>query len=167
MSALIGANTAIPAGEITSLPDEGVKKVDALSADTIVKGAILFNDYYNATPSLRGYKTVSTAGAERGPYAIAVSAKATGSVKVDVIKKGKGTVVAGGAIAAGAYVKPSVTTAGAVDQMLVTTGTPDSPALCIGQYVKLAKYANSNDGSHALVAAAAADIIVIDLDQKI
>jgi predicted RecA/RadA family phage recombinase len=166
MSALIGANTAIPAGEITWLPDEGVKNLDALTGDTITKGAVLFNDYANATAGSRAYKVCGTAGAERGPYAVSVSAKPTGKVKVDAVRRGKVTVVAGGTIAGGAYVKPSVTTAGAVDQLAIT-GTPDNVALCVGQYVKLAKYANSNDGNHALAAASAGDIIVVDLDVKI
>jgi hypothetical protein len=165
MSSLIGVNSAIPAGEITWLPEEGVRRLDALSADVITKGAVLFNDYANATAGSRGYKVCGTAGAERGPYAVAVSAKASGSVKVDAVKKGKVTVVAGGTIAGGAFVKPSVTTAGAVDQLAIT-GTPDNQGLCVGQYVKLAKYANSGDGNHAIAAASAGDIIVIDLDQK-
>jgi hypothetical protein len=165
MSALIGANTAIPAGEITWLPDEGVKKLDALTGDTITKGALLFNDYANGTAGSRAWKVPGTSGAERGPYAVAVSAKATGSVKVDAVRKGKVTVVAGGTIAGGAFVKPSATTAGAVDQLAIS-GTPDNQGLCVGQYVKLAKYANSNDGRYALAAASAGDIIVIDLDVK-
>jgi predicted RecA/RadA family phage recombinase len=166
MSALIGANTAIPAGEITWLPDEGVRRLDALTGDTITKGAVLFNDYANATPSSRGYKVCGTSGAERGPYAVAVSDKATGKVKVDAVRRGKVTVVAGNAIAGGAFVKPSAVTAGAVDQLAITGTSPDNQGLCVGQYVKLAKYANSNDGNHALAAASAGDIIVIDLDVK-
>jgi len=165
MSALIGANTAIPAGEITWLPDEGVKKLDALTGDTITKGSLLFNDYSNATPASRAWKVPGTSGAERGPYAVAVSAKATGVVKVDAVLKGKVPMVAGGTIAGGAYLKPSPTTAGAVDQ-LVVTGSPDNQGLCVGQYVKLAKYANSNDGRNALAAATAGDIIVVDLDKR-
>jgi len=163
MSALIGANTAYTAGQITWLPDEGVKRVDALTGDTIAQGAVLFNDYANATANLRGYKVTSTAGAERGPYAVAVRPKTTGVVKVDVVKRGKVTVVAGATIAGGAYVKPSAVTAGAVDQWALT----DNAALVVGQYVKLAKYANSGDGNHAVSAAGAGDIIVIDLDVKV
>jgi len=165
MSALIGANTAYTAGQITWLPDEGVKRVDAISADTIAQGAVLFNDYANGTAGLRGYKVCGTAGAERGPFAVAVRPKVAGTVKVDVVKRGKVTVVAGGTIAGGAFVKPSATTAGAVDQ-LVISGSPDNQGLCVGQYVKLAKYANSGDGNHAVAAASAGDIIVVDLDVK-
>lgn len=167
MSSLLGANTAITAGQITDLPKEGVKMLDALTGDTITQGAVLFNDYMNGTAGSRGYKVCGTSAAERGPYAVAVRPKATGVVKVAAVKRGKVTVVAGDAIAGGAYVKPSATTAGAVDQLTITGETPDNSGLCIGQYVKLAKYANSGDGSHAVAAAAAGDIIVIDLDVKI
>jgi hypothetical protein len=163
MSSLIGTNTAYPAGQITVFPREGVRMLDALSADTIAEGAILFNDYANATAGLRGYKVPGTAGAERGPYAVAVRPKIAGVVKVAALRHGKITVVAGGTIAGGAYVKPSATVAGAVDQWAIT----DNAALCIGQYTKLAKYANSADGNHALAAAGSGDIIEIDLDQKV
>lgn len=161
MSSLIGTNTAYPAGQITELPDEGVRMLDALSADTIATGAVLFNDYSNATAGLRAWKLVGTAGAERGPYAVSVRPKSSGVVKVAALTEGKVTVIAGGTIAGGAYVKPSVTTAGAVDQWAIT----DSVALRVGSYVKLAKYSNSNDGNHALAAAGAGDVIVIDLDE--
>jgi len=166
MSSLIGANTAIIPGEIITLPEEGVKRPDALTGDVIEKGSIIFNDFGNANPALRAWKVPGTTGAERGPFGLAVTKKLTGKLKVDAILKGKGTVVAGGAIPGGAYVKPSVTTAGAVDALVVTGTTPDPTDICCGMYVKLAKYANSNDGNHALAAAQPGDIIVIDLDKK-
>jgi hypothetical protein len=161
MSAIIKANTAYRAGLITDLSDEGERQFDAISADVIPQGAVLFNDYANATPGLRGYKIVGTAGAERGPYAVCTKAKIAGTVKVTGVEEGRVTVTAGGTIAGGAWVKPSVTTAGAVDQFALT----DNPLLKVGRYTKLAKYANSNDGNHALAAATAGDVIVIELDE--
>src|SRR3982751_4338617 len=163
MSSLIGTNTAYPAGQITVFPREGVRQFDAISGDVISEGALIFNDYANATAGLRAYKLPGLAGAERGPWAVTVRPKTAGTVKVAGIRHGKVTVVAGGTIAPGAYVRPSATTAGAVDQYAIT----DAPGLCVGQYTKLSKYANSADGNHALAAASAGDIIEIDLDQKI
>jgi hypothetical protein len=164
MSSLIGTNTAYPAGQITVFPREGVRVLDALSADVISSGALVFNDYANATAGLRGYKLPGVAGAERGPWAVTVRPKVAGVVKLQAVRHGKVTVVAGGTIAGGAYVRPSATTAGAVDQYATAT---DAPGLCVGQYTKLSKYANSADGNHALAAAVAGDIIEIDLDQRV
>jgi hypothetical protein len=166
MSSLIGANTAIIPGEIITLPDEGVKRPDALSGDIIEKGSLIFNDFGNANPALRAWKVPGTTGAERGAFGLAVTKKVTGQLKVDAILKGKGTIIAGGDIPGGAYLKPSTTTPGAVDALVITGTTPDNTSLCCGMYVKLAKYANSNDGRYALATAHAGDVIVIDLDKK-
>lgn len=159
MSALIKANTDYKPGLITELDDnDGERKFDALAADVINQGSVIFLDYNNATAGLRAWKLVGTTGAELGPYAVATKAKANGDIKITGVKEGKVTVTADGAIAGGAYLKPGTTTAGAVAQWLAT----DNVNLRIGRYIKLAKYANSNDGNNALAAASAGDVIVME-----
>lgn len=164
MSAILGANTVYKAGLITYMPEgKGERNYDAISADVIPQGSVLFHDYGNATPSARGFKLPGLSGAERGPYIVSTKAKAAGKTKVVGVESGfEVTVIAGGTIAGGAYVKPSTTTIGRVDQ-LVQSGTPDNWALAVGIYVRKGKYANSGDGNNAIGAAAAGDVIVIKL----
>lgn len=161
MSAILGANTVYPAGIVTFLPEgEGERSFDAISADVYVKGLIVWNDYANATAGLRAYKLPGIAGAERGPYKLVTKDKVSGVAKTVGISSGaEGTAIAGGAIAGGAKVKPSATTAGRVDQWAVT----DNPELVIGEYVRMGKYSNSGDGNNAVGAANAGDVIVIKL----
>lgn len=164
MSAILGANTAVKAGLIRQLPDEGELKFDAISGDVINQGDLLWLDYGNATAGLRAYKKTGTAGAEHGPYAVCTKAKIAGEVKVTGVGEDAiVTVVAGGTIAGGAFVKPSTTTAGAVDQWVPGT---DAQALKVGRYFSLAKYSNSGDGNNAIAAATAGQIIVIDISDN-
>ncbi len=161
MSSILGANNAIIAGAVTFIPEgEGERSFDALSADVIPQGSVIWHDYLNATPALRGYKIPGTAGAERGPYMVATKSKVAGTTKVVGVGHGfEVTVVAGAAIDGGAKVKPSAVTAGRVDMLLAA----DNPALEIGEYVRKAKFANSGDGNNAIGAAAAGDVIVIKI----
>jgi hypothetical protein len=161
MSAILGANTVYPAGQITFMPEgKGERNYDAISADVIAKGAVVFHDYANATPGLRAYKITGTAGAERGPYKVVTTAKPAGVAKLTGVESDfEVTVVAGGAIAGGAKVKPSVTTAGRVDQWATT----DNAELIVGEYVRMGKYSNSGDGNNAVGAAVAGDVIVVRL----
>jgi hypothetical protein len=161
MSAILGANTAYKAGLVSQLPEEGELKLDALSADVISQGDVLWNDYANATAGSRGWKKVGTAGAETGPYAVATKSKIAGEVKVTGVTEGaRVSVTAGGTIAGGAYVKPSATTAGAVDQWIPGT---DAVALKVGRYWRAAKYSNSGDGNNAIGSAIAGQVIVIEI----
>jgi hypothetical protein len=159
MSSLIGANTAYPAGQITFMPEgEGERAYDAISADVIAKGLIVWLDSENATPGLRAYKLPGTAGAERGPYKLVTKDKAAGVAKLVGVGKGfEGTVTAGAAIPGGARVRPSAVTAGRVDAMLAA----DNAGLAVGEYVRKAKYSNSGDGNNAVGAAVAGDVIVV------
>jgi hypothetical protein len=161
MSAILGANTAHPAGTVTYLPEgEGERSFDALLADVIPKGLIVWHDYANATPALRGYKLPGTAGAERGPYKLVTKDKAAGKAKVVGIGHGaEGTAIAGATIVGGSKVKLSAVTAGRVDQMALL----DEARLQVGEYVRMAKYANSGDGNNAIPTANAGDVIVIKL----
>lgn len=161
MSAILGANTVYPAGQITFMPEgEGERQYDAISADVIAKGLVVFLDYSNATAGLRAYKLLGTAGAERGPYKVVTAPKAAGVAKLTGVGSGfEVSVTASAAIAGGAYVKPSTTVAGQVTQWAIT----DDVDLRIGEYVRKAKYANSGDGNNAVGAAAASDVIVIKL----
>jgi hypothetical protein len=161
MSAILGANTAYPAGQITFMPEgEGERQYDAISTDVIAKGSLVFHDYANATANLRAYKLTGTAGAERGPYKVVTSNKVSGVAKLTGVGHGfEVSVVAGAAIPGGAKVKPSAVTAGRVDAW----GLTDNAGLLVGEYVRMAKYANSGDGNNAIPAAAAGDVIVIKL----
>lgn len=164
MSAILGANTGVKAGLIRQLPDEGELKYDALSSDVINQGDVIWADFNNATAGLRAWKKVGTAGAENGPYAVCTKNKLSGDVKVQGVGEDAiVTVVAGGTIAGYAFVKPSVTTAGAVDQWVVGT---DNVKLKIGRYIKKSKYANSGDGNNALAAASAGEVIDIDISDN-
>jgi hypothetical protein len=159
MSSLIGANTAYPAGLVTFMPEgEGERQYDAISADVIAKGLIVWLDAENATPALRAYKLPGTAGAERGPYKLVTKDKAAGVAKLVGIGRGfEGTCTAGAAIPGGSRVKPSAVTAGRVDAMVAA----DNAGLAVGEYVRKGKYANSGDGNNAVGAAAAGDVIVV------
>jgi hypothetical protein len=159
MSAILGANTAYPAGMVTFMPEgEGERQYDAISADVISKGLIVWLDSENATPASRAYKVPGTAGAERGPYKLVTKDKAAGVAKLVGIGKGfEGTCTAGAAIPGGARVRPSAVTAGRVDAMLAA----DNAGLAVGEYVRKAKYSNSGDGNNAVGAAAAGDVIVV------
>jgi hypothetical protein len=161
MSAILGANTVYPAGQITFMPEgKGERQYDAISADVIAKGLVVFNDYANATAGLRAYKLCGTAGAERGPYKVVTSPKAAGVAKLTGVETDfEVTVTASAAIAGGAKVKPSTTVAGQVEQWALT----DNAGLIVGEYVRKGKYANSGDGNNAVGAAAANDVIVIKL----
>jgi len=161
MSAILGANTVYPAGQITFMPEgKGERQYDAISADVIAKGLVVFLDYSNATAGLRAYKVCGTAGAERGPYRVTTSAKAAGVAKLTGVETDfEVSVTASAAIAGGAFVKPSTTVAGQVAQWAIT----DDPGLKVGEYVRKAKYSNSGDGNNAVGAAAASDVIVIKL----
>lgn len=162
MSAILGANTVYPAGQITFMPEgQGERQYDAISADVIAKGLVVFLDYANATAGLRAYKLVGTAGAEKGPYKVVTSPKAAGVAKLTGVGSDfEVTVTASAAIAGGAFVKPSTTVAGQVAQWIQAT---DDPGLKVGEYVRKGKYANSGDGNNAVGAAAANDVIVIKL----
>ena len=162
MSAILGANTVYPAGQITFMPEgKGERQYDAISADVIAKGLVVWLDDANATPGLRAYKLVGTAGAERGPYKVTTSPKAAGVAKLTGVDAGfEVTVTASAAIPGGAYVKPSTTVAGQVEAFVKAT---DNIGLRIGEYVRKGKYANSGDGNNAVGAAAANDVIVIKL----
>lgn len=161
MSAILGANTAYPAGQITFMPEgEGERAYDAISGDVIAKGLVVWLDAENATPNLRAYKLPGTAGAERGPYKVVTSPKAAGVAKLYGVGRGfEVSVTAGAAIPGGAKVKPSAVTAGRVDASVAA----DNPGLVLGEYVRKAKYANSGDGNNAVGAAAAGDVIVVKL----
>lgn len=161
MSSILGANSAHPAGTVTYLPEgEGERSFDALSADVIAKGLIVWHDYANATPALRGYKLPGILGAERGPYKLVTKDKVAGVAKVVGIGHGaEGTAIAGATIAGGSKVKLSAVTAGRVDQM----APADEPRLQVGEFVRLARYANSGDGNNAVGTAVAGDVIVIKL----
>ena len=159
MSAIIGANTAYPAGMVTYMPEgEGERSFDAISADVIAKGLIVWHDYANGNAALRGYKLPGTSGVERGPYKLVTKDKVAGVAKVVGVGSGfEGTCIAGAAIAGGAKVKLSAVTAGRVDQL----GAADDVGLAVGEYVRMGKYANSGDGNNAVGAAAAGDVIVV------
>lgn len=163
MSAILGANTAYKAGLVTYIPEgQGERNYDAISADVIPQGSVVWNDYANATPGDRGFKLPAKAGAEKGPFKVTTKAKAAGVAKLVGVGSGfEVTVLAGDAIAGGAKVKPSATTEGRVDEWTDRGATPDSESLVIGEYVRKGKYANSGDGNNAVGAAAAGDVIVI------
>lgn len=159
MSSILGTNTAVPAGIPTLIPEgEGERSFDAILADVIPKGNIVFHDYLNATPASRGYKLPGLLGAERGPYKLVTKDKAAGVAKVVGIGHGfEGTAWAGGALPGGCKVKPSVTTAGRLDQLVAA----DNAALAVGEFVRVAKYSNSGDGNNAIGSAVAGDVIVV------
>src|SRR5215218_8291406 len=162
MSAILGATTAYKAGLITRMPAGwGPEKYDALSADIIAQGLVVWNDANNATPASRAWKLPGTAGAESGPYAVSVHAKAAGEVKVEVAYSGfEVTVLAGATIPGGAFVRPSAVTAGRVDTWVAGT---DADKLKVGQYIRKGKYANSGDGNNAVGSATVGEVIVIKL----
>lgn len=161
MSSYLGANTAIEAGIPTFIPEgEGERSFDAILTDAYGKGLIVWHDYANATPALRAYKLPALLGAERGPYKLVTKVKVNGVAKVVGIGSGfEGTAWAGGTIVGGSKVKPSVTTAGRLDQM----APGDDARLAVGEFVRLARYANSGDGNNAVGTAVAGDVIVIKL----
>ncbi len=161
MSAIIGANTVYPAGQITFMPEgEAERQYDAIAADVITKGNVVWLDSENATAALRSYKLPALLGAERGPFKVVTSNKVSGAVKLTGVGKGfEVSVTAGGAIPGGARVKPSTTTAGRVDAAVAA----DNSSLIVGEYVRKGRFANSADGNNAVTAAVAGDVIVIKL----
>ena len=162
MSAILGATTAYKEGLITYMPPGlGPEKWDALSADVIAQGLVVWGDLNNATPASRGWKKVGVAGAESGPYAVTVHAKAAGEVKVEVVYTDfHVSVKAGATIPGGSFVKPSAVTAGYVDAWVAGT---DADKLKVGQYERKGKYSNSGDGNNAVGSASAGEVIVIKL----
>jgi hypothetical protein len=161
MSSILGANTAYPAGVPTLLPEgEGERSHDAIAGDTYSKGVIVFLDSANATSNLRAYKLPGLLGAERGPYKLVTKDKVAGVAKVVGIgTDAEGTAVAGGNITGGARLKPSVTTAGRLDEM----AAGDNAGLYVADYVRKVKYSNSGDGNNAIGGAVAGDVIVIKM----
>jgi hypothetical protein len=162
MSDILGTTDAYREGLVTRMPSGwGEEPFDALQADVIPQGVVLWNDANNATPSARGFKKVGTAGAETGPFLVSTKAKAAGEVKVvAVFHDFEVTVRAGATIPGNSDVKPSAVTAGRVDKWVAGT---DDPKLKIGRYIRHGKYSNSGDGNHAVGQAVVGDVIVIKL----
>lgn len=154
---LIDTNNHVVPGLI-HLP--GTRQVVALQkviTDVIAKGAVLYNDSVTA----KKWKVVGTAGAERGPYAVAVKAAANGDTTVAAVVSGATvSVTASGAIPPGAYIKPSTTVAGRVEEFVLAT---DNVGLKCGVYLKQENSVPMGDGVTLPTAAANNDIIQIQL----
>lgn len=158
MSSLIGDFSPGKAGLIVLIPEgRGEEKLDAISADVIPQGAVIFRDVANATPALRKWKLPGTAGGQVGPFGVCTKAKIAGETKVTGVW-GRGwqvTVISDGAIEPDATGIPSTTNDG---NLIAGTG---ATAFC--RYLRRYRYANDGDGNHQKVAAAATNIIVVEL----
>ena len=164
---LIDTNDHVVAGLIHYPGPRQVVTLEKVTADVIPKGALLFND----TGSSKKWKVTGTAGAEKGPYAVAVKAAANGDTRVHAVVGGAiVTVTADGAIPQGDWVKPSASTAGQVQVWSAPSGAvvTDTVALGdlflrVGKYIKQGNSVPMGDGVTAVTDAADGDIIEIQL----
>lgn len=161
---LIDTNDHVVAGLIHYPGPRQVVTLEKATSDVIAKGDVLFND----TGSSKKWKVCGTAGAEKGPYAVAVKAAANGDTRVHAVVSGAiVTVTADGAIPQGGFVKPSATTAGQVIAWSAPAGAVVTSAITsfadlflkVGVYLKQANSVPMGDGVTAVTDAADGDII--------
>ena len=141
------AGSPEPKAEIASLPKTAV---------AIAKGDVL--EYVHATDNFR----TAAANAVTTRFAVAVKAATAAATTVEAVTKGEVSVIAGAAIAPGAFVKVDAT-AGQVAEA-VMTGTPDAFSSIVGTYIGRAA-ANERNGV-AVTAAADGDVIIIDVNRR-
>lgn len=161
---LIDTNDNVVAGLIHYPGPRQVVTLEKVTTDVITKGSVLFND----TASSKKWKVCGTAGAERGPYAVAVKAAANGDTRVHALVSGAiVTVTSDGAIPQGGFVKPSTSTAGQVIAWTAPSGAVVSDSvtsfadlhLKVGVYLKQGNSVPMGDGVTAVTDAADGNII--------
>jgi hypothetical protein len=161
---LIDTNDHVVAGLIHYPGPRQVVSLLKVTADVIPKGALLFND----TGDTKKWKVCGTAGAEKGPFAVATQAAANGDTRVAAVVSGAiVTVTADGAIPQGGFVKPSTSTAGQVIAWSAPAGAVVTNAITsfadlflkVGVYLKQANSVPMGDGVTAVTDAADGDII--------
>lgn len=163
---IINNNISAKAGLIQYPGPRQELKLPKVSTDVINQGDLLFADNLNT----KLWKVCGTAGTEKGPFAVCTKAAANGDLVVSAVVSGAiATVTAGGAIPVGSFVKPSVSTAGRVDQWIAPTGSVvnsnvtdiDRINLKVGVYLKQAKVVPQGDGLTLPVDAALNDVVEI------
>ncbi len=168
MSSIFGEISAVRAGLITFMPEgKGEEALDAASADVIAQGKVIHRDVKNATPADRVWKVTGTTGTEVGQIGLSTKAKAAGETKVVGIWGAgfRALVTLDGACAPGAFVAPSTTNAGNVEEYtdaVAAASDISKQNLKFARFIRIAKFANSNDGNHALAAGQDGDIIEVE-----